>query len=151
MSETETTTKQMPPARKFEARTIRVTEWVASLSKRNQRFEHAELTAVLDSAAASMKKALELIKALPDDCGLKAKSIGSKAFDVGVKVDIKDRFRESYDDLLEPKDLVNLEVVKVAKGKVAVDTASGIRMFFPKSHLVPSATDDDDSGDDDSE
>lgn len=139
----------MPAIRKFEARTSRILEWATTLRKKSDRFESDDLNAKLDASCAALREVMSVIVEMPDDCGVKVKS-SSKAFAVGAIVDIKERHHAAYEDLLNPEDLSGLTVVKIAKGKVVATTPGGIRLFLPKTHLVPSTapvTSDEEEGD----
>ena len=130
----------MPLVRRFETKISRIATRVTKAVEYSDRFDDAELKENFDAAAKALRTASKILAGLPDDAGRKiaAKGEGKRAsFAVGATVDIKERVRGSYEDLLEESDLVGLTVVKVAKGKVGVTTDGGVRMFIPKAHLTP--------------
>ena len=132
----------MPLVRRFETKIARVTTRVAKAVAYSERFENDRLRESFEAASKALKTANDILAGLPDDAGRKiaAKGEGKRAaFAVGTKVDIKEKVRASYEDLLEDADLVGLVVVKIAKGKVGVTTAGGVRMFIPKAHLQAQA------------
>jgi len=129
----------MPLVRRFESKIARVATRVSKAVAYSARFENPELKLKFEVAAKAMKEAAEILSVLPDEAGRKIASKGEgkrASFEVGAIVDIKERVRKSYEDLLDDADLVGLKVIKVAKGKVGVTTTNGVKMFIPKAHLA---------------
>lgn len=141
MSDENTDKPAMPLVRRFESKIARIATRITKAVDYSDRFDDDELKESFDAAAKALRVASKILAGLPDDAGRKiaAKGEGKRtAFQVGSFVDIKERVRGSYEDLLDDDDLVGLEVVKVAKGKVGVTTTGGVRMFIPKAHLTAS-------------
>lgn len=63
----------------------------------------------------------------------------------GDKVQITEKAREKYTDVLESDELTGVHVVvKVADGKVRVTTEEGVTLLFPRGHVGPVVSDDSD-------
>lgn len=129
-------TKKLPLVRREENTVRKLVERLTKMSERLTRFDSPEVTAQFKVAINAIGTAADGLGALPDDAGTKAKPV-TASFDIGVKVDVKERFVKNYEDLLEEDDLRGLEIFKIARGKLGVQTSDGIRMFLPKTHLVP--------------
>lgn len=109
---------------------------------------------VATQAVAAMKAFVDYLANMPEDyeppAPKRAKRSGPKNIVVGGKVDIRPKFRDRYDGILEDEDFTGLEVTMVASGYVKVVTNSdGESIVLPRGqvmgHRPPS---EDDDGDD---
>lgn len=94
-----------------------------------------------DTAVAALNGAATALKRAPTDWSPKAPSVASENSRVqlaeGMRVDVRDTARKSYEGLVDDGDLVGLTVVVVHSGKVKAKTAKGETLFFPRGHIVP--------------
>lgn len=60
---------------------------------------------------------------------------GTDRMGEGTLVEVREKYREGYADVLEANEMTGLTVKKIGKGKVSCVTASGERVVLPRTHL----------------
>lgn len=68
----------------------------------------------------------------------KPKTIAKKSVSslvVGVRVNLRAKFVETYEGILDSKDRTGLEVIDVCKGRVTCRTSSGEKVLLSRSHI----------------
>lgn len=103
----------------------------------SDKAEVAELKALATQVVASLDAMTQKFNALPEAfalTGAKGEGGGGKA-EVGLKVAVREKRKAEYEGLLEEAEMAALEVVAIKGSKVVLKTASGNKLFMPKSHV----------------
>ncbi len=130
---------RLPMVRRIENSVLKQAESLLRHAEKAGKFGDAAVDAQFAKTVAELRTLGGLINKLPDDVGKSKRGSAPSAFSLDMLVDVKERFVSNYEGLLEEEDLRELTVWKLAKGKIGVSTKGGVRMFLPKSHLVPTS------------
>lgn len=114
-----------------------VTKRVSNVMKRTSGWSPETDAAALDvvDALTAWKGAFE--KLGKDFTPPRRGGAPKSQLEVGSLVNIADRAKKEYEDILDPKEFVNLKVSKVVKSRVFVKTTEGNVLIIRRGHLEP--------------
>lgn len=92
-----------------------------------------EASALLSSAANTFEKHREFKPGVP------RAAAGTSKIAVGASVQIRERYREDYADVLDAASMASLTVKSLAKNKAVCTTSSGERVIVPLKQIAPAA------------
>lgn len=116
---------------------------LAKVSEELQRWANGptELRAAATTLTTALASMLAVANALPDNFKPERERKGSARDLVpGAKAVLRAKVAARYDDIIEPDERGNLEIVSIARGGlVSVKTATGTRLVLPRSHVTKAA------------
>lgn len=131
--------EKMPIARRTEVLVKQIEKRIAKMQKRFNAWPTGvqQCTIEVLQALSGLRKELDTIPDTfkPERVGAVGK--GKLQIEAGATVDIAERARKHYEDLLDADEMTNLKVTKIKGSKIAVLTEeSATRLFIPRGHLV---------------
>lgn len=130
--------RAMPIARRAEMRAANVRKLVESAAKTVESWGFDEVNEAGEALAAAAKAFEVAIADIPDAFTTKkasSASSGKGPLAIGEAIEVAERVKDKYKDVLDEDELTALTVVKVAGTKVVVRTSGGDRLFLPRGHL----------------
>lgn len=129
----------IPRVRKDETLVLRMAERLRKMiDKFGKRYKSDELNKELKAADLALRQAVATLSAMPDEAGY-VQGTPKLKLEPGVRVAIREKFHSKYEGLLEGDDLIDLEVVKVSKGKggqIIVKTADEQKIFLARGQII---------------